>query len=59
MNPKSPRLQFPPGFPIEPGGGGQLRLPVPLVLQKKNLGLEGACACPVVQSHPPVPIGGL
>lgn len=55
MNPKRSGLQPPPGFLIEPRGGSQLRLRVPLVPQKKGPGAGGVCVpaqvfSPILQS---------
>lgn len=52
MNPRRSGLQRPPGFLIEPGGGGQSRLRVPLVPQKKDP-RAGGRVCPRGPSVPP------
>lgn len=59
MSPKRSGLQRPPGFLIEPGGGGQSRLRVPLVPQKKDP-RAGGRVCPREPRSPPtVPRGSL
>nr|KAF6355194.1 hypothetical protein mMyoMyo1_011384 [Myotis myotis] len=59
MSPKRSGLQRPPGFLFEPGGGGQSRLRVPLVPQKKDP-RAGGRVCPREPRSPPTgPRGSL